>query len=118
MTTLLSLRLSVRVPPFLCLLLPGKLLLDLGGDDVGIHFVCTGRIAENTGGIRPCSSKHDGGFRPSRTFIGAAKETCNAKSRRAGPTFGLPLVGTHSVMMTGALREKFPNLASHIGAYV
>ena len=24
----------------------------------------------------------------------------------------------HSVMMTGALREKFPNLASHIGAYV
>ena len=24
----------------------------------------------------------------------------------------------HSVMMTGALREKFPNLTSHIGAYV
>ena len=24
----------------------------------------------------------------------------------------------HSVMMTGALREKFPNLASDIGAYV
>jgi hypothetical protein len=25
---------------------------------------------------------------------------------------------THSVIMTGTLREKFPNLASHIGAYV